>query len=169
MLTFFASLTASNRIRLPWPATGLAIAIFLACLAVAPDTSAKAPPLAMTILDTNAYEAPAHDAIVVARIPADSEVELTGDAAPGFLEVYYDGEPVFVPAQYLSLGVRPGIDTAVAVEDTPLLEAPMRDADVQLTVAEGQTVILTGASVDGYNAASFQGAGGWIDARALAR
>jgi hypothetical protein len=96
-------------------------------------------------------------------------VELTGNAAPGFLGVLYDGQEVFVPAQYLTLGMRPGIDTAVTVEDAPLRDAPLRDANVRLTIPDGQTVILTGATVDGYDAASYEGTGGWIDRRSLAR
>jgi hypothetical protein len=130
---------------------------------------AKAPPLATIVLETEALAAPDHEATPIAVIPAGVEVELTGEAAPGFLGVYYDGQVVFVPAQYLSLGVRPGIDTAVATEDTPLLDAPRRDADVQVIVPEDQTVILTGATVDGYDAASYDGAGGWINGRTLAR
>ncbi|MBA3450829.1 MAG: SH3 domain-containing protein [Chloroflexia bacterium] len=143
--------------------------VLLACMLIAPNATAKGPPLATTIFDVDAYISPARDAAVVATIPAGTEVELTGDAAPGFLEVYYDGETVYVPSQYLSLGSQPGIDTAVTVEITPLLDAPRRDADVQLTIGEGQTVILTGASVDSYDAASFDGNGGWIDRRALTR
>ena len=145
------------------------IAIALICWTQVAGGFAKAPPLATTTVAAEGLAAPARDAAVVVVFPAGTEVELTGDATPGFLEVYYDGDVVFVPAAYLTLGIRPGIDTAVTVEETPLLEAPYREADVQLTIAEGQTVILTGATVDGYSAASFEGSGGWIDARALAR
>ena len=148
----------------------LAIALFIVAFAPnAREASAKAPPLATAVLDAEARAAPDDDAAQVAVIPRGAEVELTGAAAPGFLGVYYDGQAVWVPAQYLSLGVRPGIDTAVAIEDTPLLDAPMREATVLGTVPEGQTVILTGASVDGYDAASHDGAGGWIIERALSR
>lgn len=146
-------------------------AVFLA-LAVATtgnDASAKAPPLATAVFDTEGLAAPEFGAAQVTVIPRGAELELTGAAAPGFLAVYYDGEAVWVPAQYLSLGVRAGIDTAVAIEDTPLLEAPMREATIVETVPEGQTVILTGASVDGYDAASHEGAGGWILEQALSR
>jgi hypothetical protein len=83
--------------------------------------------------------------------------------------VYYDDQTVWVPAQYLSLGVRPGIDTAVTVADTPLLDAPMPDASVLENVPEGRAVILTGARVDGYDAAAYAGTGGWIDERDLSR
>jgi hypothetical protein len=133
------------------------------------DASAKAPPLATSVLDVDALAAPGYDADPVAVIPRGVEVELTGEAAPGFLGVYYDGQAVWVPSQYLSLGDRPGIDTGVTVADTPLLDAPMRDASVQEIIREGQAVILTGASVDGYDAAAHDGTGGWIDERDLSR
>jgi hypothetical protein len=85
------------------------------------------------------------------------------------LDVYNDNEAVWVPAQVLSLGDRPRIDTGVNVTDTSLLEAPMPDAPVRATILEGRAVILTGASVDGYDAATHDGSGGWIDERDLSR
>lgn len=146
----------------------VALAFFVSGFApLAKDASAKAPPLANTVLDVSALAAPDFGAAEMALIPQGTEIELSGEAAPGFLAVYYDGQVVWVPAQYLTLGVRPGIDTAVAVEDTPLLDAPMREATVLETVLEGQAVILSGASVDGYDAASYDGTGGWILERAL--
>jgi hypothetical protein len=45
----------------------------------------------------------------------------------------------------------------------------MRDASVLEFILEGEAVILTGANVDGYDAASYDGAGGWIDERDLSR
>jgi hypothetical protein len=139
------------------------------CAPIAQEASAKAPPLATTVLSAEALAAPDYDATRVAMIPQGAEVELTGEAAPGFLGVYYDGQVVWVPAQYLALGVRPGIDTGVTVADTPLLDAPMRDASVLEIIMEGEAVILTGASVDGYDAAAHDGAGGWINERDLSR
>ena len=144
----------------------LIIAVFAP---IAQNASAKAAPLATTVLDAEALAAPDYDAARLAVIPQGAEVELTGEAAPGFLRVYYDGQIVWVPAQYLSLGVRPGIDTGVTVVDTPLLDAPMRDASVLEIILEGEGVILTGANVDGFDAASHDGAGGWIDERDLSR
>lgn len=147
-----------------------ALAMLLAATGSPPlGALAEAPPLATTVLPVNAFAAPDYGAAVVATLPADAEVELTGSVAPGFLGVLYDGQEVFVPAQYLTLGTRPGIDTAVTTEDAPLLDAPLRDANIRLTIPEGQTVILTGAAVDGYVAASYDGTGGWIDRRGLAR
>lgn len=136
---------------------------------VAREASAKAPPLATTVLDTEALTEPGYDAAPAVVIPQGTEVVLTGEAAPGFLAVYYDGEAVWVPAQHLSLGDQPGIDTAVTALDTPLLNAPMPDASVLEIILEGQAVILTGATVDGYDAAAHDGTGGWINERDLSR
>ena len=152
------------------PLCALAVALIVGVIGpVRHDASAKAPPLATAVLGTEALAAPDYEAAPVAVIPQGTEVELTGDVAPGFLGVYYDGEAVWVPAQYLSLGDRPDIDTGVTVADSPLLDAPMRDASVLEFILEGEAVILTGANVDGYDAASYDGAGGWIDERDLSR
>jgi len=156
-----------GRIR---PLCALVLAVVLAAsVPGAHDALAKAPPLATTMFDVEALAAPAYDAAPVAVVPQGAEVELTGEAAPGFLGVYYDGGAVWVPAQYLSLGDRPGIDTGVTVADTPLLEAPMPDASVREIIFEGQAVILNGASVDGYDAAAHDGSGGWINKRDLSQ
>ena len=69
---------------------------------VAQNVSAKAPPLATTVLDAEALTVPDYGAAPLAGIPQGAEVELTGEAAPGFLAVYYDGQVVWVPAQDLS-------------------------------------------------------------------
>jgi hypothetical protein len=163
-----AVLTTCHRIL---GALATAALVFLA-VALSPMTdeaAAKAPPLATTLFEADVLAAPAMDAAVIAVAPAGTEIELTGEAAPGYLGVYYGGEPAWVPVQYLALGVRPGVDTAVAVTDTPLLDAPMRDARTLATVPEGDAVILTGASLDGYDAASHEGVGGWIDEQDLTR
>ena len=155
-----------------------ALALPLVIAVVAPivqNASAKAPQLATTVLNAEALLVPDYDAAPVAVIPQGTEVELTGGAAPGFpgfpgfLGVYYDGETDWVPPQYLTRGVRPGTDTGITVADTPLLDAPMRDTSVLEIVPEGQAVILTGARVDGYDAASHEGTGGWINERVLSR
>ena len=157
--------------RAGWrPFSALVLTLIIAVIAAIPhDASAKAPPLATAVFDAEALAAPDYDAAPAAVIPQGAEVELTGDVAPGFLGEYYDGEAVWVPAQYLATGVRPGIDTGVTVADTPLLDAPVRDASVLEIILEGQAVILTGASVDGYDAAAHDGAGGWVDERDLSR
>jgi hypothetical protein len=152
----------------PFVALALALLMLVASTA-ARSASAKAPPLATTVFDVEGHAAPEPDSEVITVIPGGTEVELTGDAAPGLLALYDAGDVVWVPAQYLALSDRPGIDTAVAIQDTPLLDAPMGDARVLTIVPEGDAVILTGATVDGYDASSHEGLGGWINDRDLDR
>ena len=137
------------------------------CLPVADDASAKAPPLATSVLGAEALTAPGFPAAPVAVIPWGAEVELTGEASPGLLGVYYDGQAVWVPAQYLTLRDRPGIDASVTVVDGPLLDAPLPDASVLEIILEGQAIILTGASIGGHDVASYDGSGGWVVEREL--
>ena len=146
---------------------GLVLAILFGCAAPLPAL-AKAPPHATTVVAVEAFATPSSGEAVVV-IPADTEVELTGDAEPGFLAIYYDEQVVWVPAQFLSLGSLPGIDTAVAVRDTPLLEAPLPDAHSLGLVPQGETVILTGARVGDFNAGSSDGTGGWLTRADLER
>ncbi|MGH2614482.1 MAG: SH3 domain-containing protein, partial [Thermomicrobiales bacterium] len=110
MLTRSACFISDLRSRLRRPIVPSSVALlFLIISGGSHITLAKAPPLATTVLETEALAAPDYTAAPIAVIPAGVEVELTGEAAPGFLGVYYDGQVAFVPAQYLSLGVRPGI------------------------------------------------------------
>lgn len=135
----------------------------------APPTSAKAPPHATTLVATSVFAAPDWTSDQIGALDAGVQLELTGEAAPGFLAVVYGDGEAWVPATNLTTGVRPGIGTAVALVDTPLQEAPRRDSGIVSYVPEGESVILTGATVDGYFAASYNGAGGWINGRDIAR
>jgi hypothetical protein len=130
---------------------------------------AKAPPPATTILPTNVVASPEADAPVLAVIPADAQVALSGSVSPGYLEIEYAGETAWVPAQYLTLGHRPGIDNAVTVSELPLHTAPLPEAEGLDIIPEGEVVILNGASVAGYDAASHDGIGGWLEERGFAR
>jgi hypothetical protein len=145
-----------------------ALALILgACSLVPHDTLANASPMATTMFDTEASATPGYDAAPIAVISQATAVELTDEAAPGYPGVYYDGQTDWVPAQYLSPRVRPGIDTGVTVADTSLLDAPAPDASVPDIILEGQAVLVTKASVDGYDAAAHDGTGSSITKRDL--
>ena len=95
--------------RLASPALRAGRGPCLRCLVnCAHNALAKAPPQVTIAQDAKALAVPDFDADPVAVVPQDAEIELTGEVAPGFLAVYYDGYAVWVPAQYLSLGNRPG-------------------------------------------------------------
>ncbi|HEX5500486.1 MAG TPA: hypothetical protein VFX03_14720, partial [Thermomicrobiales bacterium] len=69
-------------------ALGAALALALALLALpARGALAEAPPLAIVPYDVAATNTPSPDSRVVADIPANTQVELTGRAAPGFIEI----------------------------------------------------------------------------------
>jgi hypothetical protein len=118
-----------------------------------------------TLFATEASATPGNDAAPIAAISQATEVELPGEAALGYPDVYYDGRAVWVPALYFSLGVRPGIDTCVTAADTSLLDAPGPDASVLDIILEGQAAIVTAASVDGYDAAAHDETGSSITKR----
>jgi hypothetical protein len=130
---------------------------------------AKAPPHATTLVSTGVFATPDLTADPIDMLGPGEELELTGNAAPGFLGIVYEDGEAWVPATNLTTGVRPGIETALAIVDAPLTSAPIRDSGIISYVPEGESVILTGAAVDGYYAASYNGTGGWISGRDIAR
>jgi hypothetical protein len=133
------------------------------------EAAAKAPPHATTIVTTEVFATPDLTGNPIDTLGPGAELELTGNAAPGFLGVVYGGGEAWIPSTNLTTGVRPGVETAMAVVDAPLMEAPRRDSGIVSYVPEGESVILTGAAVDGFYAASYNGAGGWISGRDIAR
>jgi len=133
------------------------------------EVAAKAPPHATTVVTTGVFSSPDMTGDQIGTIGPGVELELTGIAAPGFLGVIYGEGEAWVPSTNLTTGVRPGVETAMAVVDAPLTDAPRRDSGIVSYVPEGESVILTGASVDGYYAASYNGTGGWISGRDIAR
>ena len=151
----------------------LALPLVIAVFApIAQNASAKAPPLATTVLNAEALLAPDYDAAPVAVIPQGTEVELTGGAAPGFpvsLVCITTVRPFGFP--------RSTSHSAFDRVSTPALPLPTPHCSMlpcvthpcSEIVLEGQAVILTGASVDGYDAASHEGTGGWINERDLPR
>lgn len=151
-----------------WLALASVLVLFL-FPASAAHTLARAAPLATAVFDAEIYATPDWTSAPIGVLPAGSEVQLSGGAAPGFIGLLFGNGEAWVAAQYLAIGDRPGIDTAVALVDTPLLDAPMRDANVVANVPEGSGLILTGASVGGYDAASHDGAGGWVNGRDIAQ
>lgn len=153
-----------RRLPIPWRAGAMfLVALFLLAVSDQHDGAAKAPPLATALVDATVYASPDVFSTALGVLAAGTEIEMTGEAAPGFIGVYYAGDAAWVSAQFLAISDRPGIDTAVALVDTALLEAPMPEADVVTAVPEGAALILTGARVGGYDAASYDGAGGWVD------
>ena len=148
----------------PLRALAIVVALILGALLAAPAALAHAPALATTTATVALYEAPSADAPVLAELPAGTEIELTGAAEGEFLEATFDGQLGWTRVDRLD-GM---IDTAPVVVDASLRAAPNNDGAILGAVQAGSTVILTGASVDGFLAASFDGTGGWLPANAVA-
>lgn len=143
--------------------------VFVLILGIGHTVVAKAPPHATTIVVTGVFSTPDLTGDQIGTISPGTEMELTGEAAPGFLGVVFGGAEAWIPATNLTTGVRPGVETAMAIVDAPITSAPLHDSGIVSYVPEGESVILTGASVDGYYAASYNGTGGWIKGRDIAR
>jgi hypothetical protein len=150
----------SRRLR----ALAIALVLVLGMLLGAPAAFAHAPGLATTTADISLHEAPSADAPVLMQLPVGTEVELTGAAKGEFLEVTVAGQVGWMSVDSLD-GM---INTAPVILDASLRAAPTADGEILGAVQAGNTVILTGASVDGFLAASFAGTGGWLPASAVA-
>ena len=145
-------------------ALAIALVLVIGMLFGTPVAFAHAPGLATTTADITLHEAPSADASVVMQLPVGTEVELTGAAEGKFLEVTVAGQVGWTSVHSLD-GM---IDTAPVILDASLRAAPTADGEILGAVQAGSTVILTGASVDGFLAASFAGTGGWLPASAVA-
>ena len=142
----------------------VALAVILAVVLGTSAALAKAPALVTTTADLALLGAPSAEASILAVLPAGTELELTGAANGEFLEVSSADQLGWAAAD----GFDGGIDTAPVVLDASLRAAPLEDGEILGAVQAGSTVILTGASVDGFVAASFDGTGGWLPATAIA-
>lgn len=128
----------------------------------APAALAIAPGLATVRYDAPLLASPDNATTVIATLSAGSEVELSGATAPGYVEVTANGQTGWISADALSVSGRPGLGMAVAIDGTSIYAAPLPDAGVLGNVPPGGAVILTGAHVGVYVAASFDGVGGWL-------
>jgi uncharacterized protein YraI len=140
-----------------------ALAVLVAIFSAVPAL-AHAPALVTATATTTLLAAPAADAPVLATVPTGTEVELTGHAAGDYLEILTGDNQGWIAIQAVDGG---RLHTAIVPADAALLAGPGPSAAVVATVPANSTVILTGATVDGYLAASFNGAGGWIAGAAL--
>ena len=148
----------------PFLAFGFGLVLLLGTMAIAPTALAWAPGLATATTDVALYAEPTVDASVLTVVPAGATVELTGDAAGDFVQVALEGQHGWADAAHLDAR---GLDTATVVGDASLRAEPHPDAAVLGVAPAGSTILLTGAVVDGYVAASFGGTGGWVTAASL--
>jgi uncharacterized protein YraI len=141
----------------------VALALILGAGIGGPASLAHAPALVTAAADVALLAAPSAEAPVLAVLPAGAEAQLTGAADGEFLEVSVAGQLGWAGAA----GFGGGIDTAPVILDVTLRAEPAADGAILGAVPAGSTVILTGAAVDGFVAASFAGTGGWLPVTAI--
>lgn len=144
-------------------AVALAVITLLFCgaLLTAP-VAAKAPALAMVASDTPMLVTPDEHAPVIRMLTRGMQVELTGSASAGHLQIIVNDEYGWASAQALAISNQIGIPLATAVAETPILAAPLPDAATLGVVPPGGAVILLGANVGIYTSGSYEGVGGWL-------
>ncbi len=126
--------------------------------------SAHAPALATVTTDAALYASPDSVAPILAHLASGATITLTGTAVGDYLEIVAGDVQGWVGVDDLDDG---RFDTAHVDVDTSLRGGTGTDASIVQHVPAGSTVTLTGASLDGFLAATFDGAGGWIPAAAI--
>lgn len=162
----------SNRWPRPVPLRPLHSAAALVALALAllgsllfaPSAAAHAPALVTVVADAELRSEPSGDAAVLGTVGLGETVELTGAAAVGYLHVASGAEAGWVPENAVDAGL---LATGAVVSEAMLRAEPRGDAPGRRLVPSGSAVLLTGAAVDGFLAASFEGTGGWLPADAI--
>lgn len=125
---------------------------------------ASAPPLATVTTSADLFATSDPASPVLTRLVAGAEVTLTGTAAGDLLEIIAGDYHGWIGVDDLDDG---RFDTAQLALDANLHGSARADGEILQQVPFGSTVTLTGASLDGYLAATYGGVGGWISAGAL--
>jgi uncharacterized protein YraI len=137
-------------------------------LASAPGLQAEAPALAIALAEVELRVGPGAHYPVLAVIPAGAETVLTGLAADGYVQTTYGPDTGWAPAAQLDAGHRlGGLRLARATVAVAMRSEPVPDGVVRQLVPAGGWLIVTGAVVGNYTAASYNGLGGWVETGAL--
>ena len=130
---------------------------------------------AISASDVNVRTGPGMDYNVVATLPPDTAMTVTGREQGSFLPVKVDGFFGWVSSEFVERGVvtleqtaapsQPG--TATAISAVELLGAPSDSGGVMATIPSVSVVDLTGQAQDGYLQVVYQGQEGWADAAYL--
>lgn len=127
---------------------------------IAPATAgARAPGIAVAEFDQPLLQTPNPASDVLLELAAGSEMELTGSAAGSYVQVLAGDVIGWVDVNLIHAGQ---ITTATTNAVTPITAEPNDAGQLLTIVPAGNTVILTGAQVDAYLAASYEGVGGWL-------
>jgi uncharacterized protein YraI len=144
---------------------GLALTLLLASI---PGVRAEAPALAIALTELELRVGPGDHYPVLAIIPAGAETVLTGLAEDGYVQITSGQDTGWALAAHLDAGHRlGGIRLALATVDVAMRTEPSPAGSVRQIVPAGGCLIVTGAVVGEYTAASYNGLGGWVESAAL--
>ena len=130
---------------------------------------------AISASDVNLRTGPGAEYEVVATLPPDTALTVTGGEVNAFIPVKVDGTFGWVAAEWVELGAvtleqtaspsQPG--TATAIEAVDLRDAPLDEAAAMGTIPSVAVVTLTGEAQDGFLRVIHNGQEGWADAAYL--
>ena len=130
---------------------------------------------AISASDVNLRTGPGAEYEVVATLPPDTAMTVTGGEVNTFIPVKVDGTFGWVAAEWVELGAvtleqtaspsQPG--TATAIEAVDLRDAPLDEAAAMGTIPSVAVVTLTGEAQDGFLRVIHNGQEGWADAAYL--
>ena len=125
--------------------------------------------------DVNLRTGPGAEYDVVATLPADTAMTVTGAEVNAFIPVKVDGKFGWVATEWVERGAvtleqtaspsQPG--TATAIQAVELRDAPLDEGAAMGTIPSVATVTLTGEAQDGFLRVVYDGQEGWADAAYL--
>ena len=125
--------------------------------------------------DVNLRTGPGPEYDVVATLPPDTAMTVTGVEVNAFIPVKVDGKFGWVATEWVERGAitleqsaapsQPG--TATAIQAVEIREEPLDEAAAMGTIPSVATVTLTGETQDGFLRVVYDGQEGWADAAYL--
>jgi uncharacterized protein YkwD/uncharacterized protein YraI len=125
--------------------------------------------------DINLRSGPGESYDLVASLPPDTPMTVTGAEQEGYLPVKVDGQFGWVGAEWVQRGAvdlqqtadasQPG--TATALSAVELFTGPDDASGILSSIPSSAVVTLTGEAQDGYLEVSYDGQQGWADAAYL--
>jgi uncharacterized protein YkwD/uncharacterized protein YraI len=130
---------------------------------------------AISASDVNLRTGPGADYDVVATLPPDTAMTVTGGEVNAFIPVKVDGKFGWVATDWVQRGVvnleqtaSPSqAGTATALQAVELRDAPLDEAAAMGTIPSVAVVTLTGEAQDGFLGVVYNGQEGWADAAYL--
>ena len=130
---------------------------------------------AVSASDVNLRTGPGAEYDVVATLPPETAMTVTGGELTGFVPVKVDGMFGWVAADWVERGAvaleqtaapsQPG--TATAIQAVELRDAPLDEGTATGTIPSVAVVTLTGEAQDGFLRVVYNGQEGWADAAYL--